>query len=138
MELRKKSEMKKQFRLFAMSAVALMLVVPAVGVERHVPSEYSTIQAAINVSSNGDIITVAAGTHKGSGNRDIDFGGLAITVRSEDGPDSCIIDCEYQGRGFYFHNDETRDSIVKGFTITRGSADVGGGFFLRTRQQSNY
>jgi hypothetical protein len=104
--------------------------------EHHVPSEYSTIQAAINASSNGDVVIVAPGTYTGDGNRDIDFLGKAITVRSADPNDpnvvaSTVIDCQSQGRGFYFHNNEGSNSVLAGIKITGGSApgdwDGGGG-----------
>ncbi|MBA7704822.1 hypothetical protein ES703_113641 [subsurface metagenome] len=44
-----------------------------------------------------------AGIYTGVGNRDIDFKSKAIAVRSENGPEHCIIDCQNQGRGFHFH-----------------------------------
>ncbi|MBN2181634.1 MAG: right-handed parallel beta-helix repeat-containing protein [Sedimentisphaerales bacterium] len=79
-----------------------------------VPGNYSTIQQAINASNNGDIIEVAPGTYSG----DIDFQGKAITLRSESGPESTIIDCSNTGhRAFYFHRGEGNDSILRGFTI---------------------
>ena len=37
---------------------------------------------------------IADGTYTGEGNRDIEFKGKAITVRSASGPESCIIDSE--------------------------------------------
>ncbi len=89
--------------------------------------EFSTIQAAIDAAVDGDEVIVADGTYTGVGNRDIDFKGKAITVRSENGPDNCIIDCEREGRGFYFHNGEDDRSILQGLTITNGYADHGGG-----------
>jgi len=46
-----------------------------------VPLQYPTIQSAINASSNGDTIVVLEGTYTGSGNRNIDFNGRAITLR---------------------------------------------------------
>jgi hypothetical protein len=83
-----------------------------------VPKDYSTIQQAVNASSDGEIIEVAPGVYSGSGNWDIDFQGKAITVRSEAGPQYTTIDCSSQGhRGFYFHRGEGPDSILRGFTI---------------------
>jgi hypothetical protein len=94
----------------------------AAAIERHVPSEYPTIQAAINACNNGDTVIVAPGTYTGTGNRDIDFLGKAITVKSENGPESCIINCNgtytNNHRGFYFDNGESRNSVLEGFTIT--------------------
>jgi hypothetical protein len=94
--------------------------------ERLVPSQYPTIQAAIDASANGDVVTVADGVYTGTGNRDIDFGGKTVTVRSEHGPASCIIDCQAswssRHRGFYFHTSETAAAIVDGLTIRNGIA----------------
>ena len=44
---------------------------------------------------------------------DLDFGGKRITVRSENGPENCIIDCEADGRGFYFHSGEESEQRVE-------------------------
>ena len=93
--------------------------------------DFNNIQAAIDDSNDGDTIIVADGTYNGIGNRDIDFLGKAITLRSENGPENCIIDCngtwtEYH-RGFDFHSGEDANSIVDGFTITNGYAYDGGG-----------
>ena len=78
---------------------------------RLVPDEYATIQDAIDAAVDGDVVIVAPATYTGDGNRDIDFYGKAITVRSENGPANCIIDCQSSGRGFYFRN-EDENSIV--------------------------
>ena len=71
-----------------------------------VPSDQPTIQAGLNAASHGDTVLVADGTYTGLNNKDLDFNGKAITVRSEDGPANCVIDCQDQGRGFYFHSGE--------------------------------
>ena len=94
----------------------------------HVPSEYATIQAAIDAAGWCDIVEIADGTYTGTGNKDLDFGGKVITVRSvSNDPALCIIDCEDNGRGFHFHSGEGPDSVVQGLTITNGHVDSGSG-----------
>jgi hypothetical protein len=93
----------------------------------YVPDDYPTIQAGIDACSDGDTVIVRDGTYTGEGNRDIDFGGNAIVVMSENGPEVTIIDCEEAGRGFYFHSGEEVTSVVQGFTVTNGSGTYGGG-----------
>ena len=53
----------------------------------YVPSQYPTIQEAINASSNGDTIWVADGTYTGANNKNLNWDGSVkhITVRSENG-----------------------------------------------------
>jgi len=95
---------------------------------------YMNIQAAVYVSVNGDVIEVWPGRYTGDGNRDIDFMGKAIAVRSTDpnNPDvvaATVIDGEIdrhtcfncmgcaRHRGFKFHNAEGPNSVLAGFTI---------------------
>jgi len=89
---------------------------------------YDAIQEGIDDAVGGDTVLVADGTYAGSGNKDLDFGGKAITLQSENGAATTIIDCENDGRGLYFHNEETTSSAVDGFTITNGAVS-GGGIF---------
>jgi hypothetical protein len=90
----------------------------------HVPEDIPTIQDAIDHVLEGGTVIVADGTYRGPGNRDIDFLGKAITVRSENGPEKCIVDCDgkiYEPhRGFHFHNGENANSVLSGFTIING------------------
>ena len=106
----------------------------------HVPSEFPTIQEGIDAALDGETIIVAPGIYTGEGNRDIDFKGKTITVKSEGGSDTCIIDCqgskEEQHRGFYFHYGEDTNSVVQGFTITDGymvqyPLNYGGGIYCK-------
>lgn len=96
-----------------------------IGKTLHVPENYPNIQAAINAAYDGDTIWVADGTYTGPGNRDIDFLGKAITVKSENGPENCIIDIQGSQEdlhtGFYFHSGEDANSVLDGFIIQNGT-----------------
>jgi len=94
--------------------------------------DYPTIQAAIDATVDGDVIELTDGTFRGDGNRDIDYLGKAITVRSQSGSgESCAIDCGgYPGhdhRGFEFHSGEGPGSVLQAVTISHGRIEYGGG-----------
>ena len=94
--------------LFGFVIQASGIVSTASAVDRTVPGGYSNIQAAINAAVSGvDDVVVDDGTWSGTGNYDIDTLGKAIEVRSANGSDNCIIDCNYLGRGFICQTDET-------------------------------
>ncbi len=84
---------------------------------RRVPAPYATIQAAITAAVDQDVILIADGTYTGAGNTNLDFLGKEITVKSENGPLNCIIDCAGDDFGFYFDTDETSTSELRGVTI---------------------
>lgn len=83
----------------------------------HVPADYSTIQLAVNSAINGDTVLVSDSTSSYSG---ADFGGKAITVRSENGPKNCIV-----AGVFVFNSGEKSDSILMGFTIKDNTGSSG-------------
>jgi len=90
-----------------------------------VPGDQPTIQAGIEAASAGDTVLVASGTYTGDGNRDIGLLGKAITLKSETGlPEDCTIDCNGTAQephcGFYLDQSEGHDTLIKGFTITKG------------------
>jgi parallel beta-helix repeat protein len=97
------------------------------------PADFNNIQAAIDDANNGDTVIVQPGRYTGQGNRDIDFKGKAITVRSTDPNDpntvaTTIIDCNGteadRHRGFKFVSGEDQNSVLAGLTIVKGYAPV--------------
>ncbi|MCH7871238.1 MAG: right-handed parallel beta-helix repeat-containing protein, partial [Planctomycetes bacterium] len=106
-------------------AVACLSTVAAPADTIRVPGDQPTIQAGIDAAVNGDVVLIADGVYTGTGNKNLDFAGKAITVRGENGRDNCIIDCEGDGRAFYFHSGEGADSVVEGLTIRDGWVQEG-------------
>jgi len=96
--------------------------------------DYPTIQAAVDAVPAGDIVMLEDGTYMGAGNRDIDFGGKKVTVKSRSGvPEQCVL--AVQGfeadphRAFYFHSGEDSTAVVEGIKILGGLTSVGGGIY---------
>ena len=89
-----------------------------------VPSEYSTIQSAIDAASDGDTVLVSAGTYL----ENINFNGKNIAVIGED-RENTIIDGGQNGSVVTFDSIEGTASALSNFTITGGNAYDGGGIY---------
>jgi hypothetical protein len=94
-----------------------------------IESPFATIQHGIDVTSNNDTVVVLEGRYTGAGNRNLNFFGKAITVRSRDPNDnlimrSTIIDAEGQGVVVRFINDESSYSVFEGFTLFPGDTSI--------------
>ena len=96
-------------------------IIPASAEILQVPSEYITIQYAINLADNGDVIIVDPGVYL----ENINFLGKNITVTSTDpeNPDivaTTIIDGYRAGSVVLFNSGESHEAVLSGFTITSG------------------
>ncbi|MHC4072136.1 MAG: choice-of-anchor Q domain-containing protein [Planctomycetota bacterium] len=125
--------MKRLITICTIAAVILTVSDLTRATTLNVPADYLTIQTAVDHADDGDEIVVADGIYTGTGNRDIDFLGKAITVCSENGPENCIIDCQgsigNEHRGFFFHSGETSSAVLDGFTIKNGYKYPGAGIY---------
>ncbi|MEE9129111.1 MAG: right-handed parallel beta-helix repeat-containing protein [Phycisphaerales bacterium] len=123
---------KSSFTIPAVAAISFCFIggtVPAVADILHVPADYPTIQAGMDAAQAGDTVLVADGIYTGPGNKNLFYPGVPLTVRSENGAESCIIDCEGVGNAFFLVLDEPPDFIIDGFTIRNGNGR-GGGLFI--------
>jgi len=136
-----------QNRLFAHYGILLLslvllpvLAISGFAAEIQVPSQFSTIQAAIDASQNGDVIIVQPGTYA----ENINFNGKAITLTSTNPLDptivaNTIIDGSMNGSVVTFDSEETSNSVLTGFTIRNGNGTLidgkryGGGIYCGLR-----
>lgn len=84
-----------------------------------------TIQQGLDLASNGYTVMVADGTYSGASNRELDFGGKTITLRSQNGYETCIIDgLQTDSRAV---TSIPTGATVKGFTMKRFRKYADGG-----------
>jgi len=86
---------------------------------------FATIGKALSVATNDEIIFVADATYYETG---LNFNGKKIYLKGVDhhpgGLRQPVIDCQKNGRAFYFGSGETKESVIDNFTIKNGN---GGG-----------
>ncbi len=92
---------------------------------------FATIQRGSNAAQNGQVVVVAEGTYVGTGNKNLNFGGRAVTLLSSAGARATIIDCQGSEQAFVFQNGETQNTVVDGFTMTHGNFQTGGGIYCQ-------
>jgi len=102
-----------------------------------VPSQYPTIQAAIDAAVDGDQIIIAAGTYREL----LDTLGKAVTLRSLDPSSPSVVaetvlsgdldaDGSPDGTVVTCNSGETMLTRIEGVTIRDGSAPAGGGVLV--------
>lgn len=120
-------------KLFFLAVFILFAVNPVLSQDTiHVPADYTTIQAGIDASNNGDIVLVAEDTYY----ENINYNGKAITIASHfliDGDTSHISNTIIDGsQPIYsdsasvvlFKSGEDSNSVLNGFTLKGGSGTV--------------
>jgi predicted outer membrane repeat protein len=104
----------------------------AIGDELHVPSQFQTIQSAIDAAADDDEIIVAGGHYAEA----IDFQGKQIAVRSINGAGSVVLDASAMQAPAVTMIDVPSGAVLKGFTIRGGTGvplkfnSIGGGAYV--------
>jgi len=93
---------------------------------------FRTISDAIIPAQDGDTVVVQQGIYY----ENVDFSGRAITIRNTNPEDwsivkATVIDANGSGSAVSFNNNENRDSVISGFTITGGNTSYGGGIYCK-------
>ena len=90
---------------------------------------FQTISRALNVAMDGDTIIVADGTYSGPDNIMLTIAS-AILLRSENGPTTCVINCQSAGYALRFPTAVMGDAVLEGFRITGGDYNNNGGALI--------
>ncbi len=93
--------------------LSLLALLPASALAQNtwfVPDDFPTIQDAIWGSWHGDTVIVRDGTYV----ENINFNGMAITLKSEYGPATTIIDGNQAGTVVTIVSGEGSDSLLRG------------------------
>ncbi|MCK4999480.1 MAG: right-handed parallel beta-helix repeat-containing protein, partial [Anaerohalosphaera sp.] len=104
-------------KLIYLSAI-LAVTAAATAADLNVPAHYTTIQEAIDIAVDGDTVIIADGTHTGPGNYNCLILGKNITIKSQNGPANCIIDCQGTSEDRRRAFGTTSEVTIDGFTIT--------------------
>jgi len=129
-EMREDPTMAKRVQI---EILVILMAMPVSAVVRRVPSEYPDIIAAISACGEGDVVLVAPGVYAGPNSRRFAIN-TSITVRSEQGPLTCVLDGQGDAAGVAFRDQgDSIEAILDGFTITNG----GGGGAIMCRHEGH-
>ena len=107
---------------------SLVLAGTTFGDTINVPADYPTIQGAIDASSDGDEINIAAGTYY---EYNLNPSGKAITIQGTlngDGTLATTIDAQQNGNVFTIVSGEDNETVIQNLSITGGeNASLDGG-----------
>ena len=108
------------FKMKKILLAVMLITLPhlAYGAIINVPADQPTIQAGINAALEGDTVLVAPDIYSGEGNREISTLGKSIVVKSTDGPEVTILDCEGYNGIVNIETGEDESTVIEGFTIT--------------------
>ena len=92
-----------------------------------VPSDFPTIQAALDATTGGETICVEAGTYT----ERLQLPGLPLTLEGSEGPEHTTISGGGAGPVVTIHRGESQSTTIRGFTIADGDATLGAGLYIR-------
>ncbi|MCP4581863.1 MAG: T9SS type A sorting domain-containing protein [candidate division Zixibacteria bacterium] len=120
-----------QSKILIISLIILIITVPlSFATIIDIPDDYATIQAGIDISTDGDTVLVQPGTYVENINfneHNIVLGSLFLTTGDTSFITQTVVDGDSSGSVVTFMNGEDSTTIITGFTIQNGITVAGGG-----------
>lgn len=108
-------------------------VIPISGDVLRVPADYSTLALALKNAAHGDTILVSDGVYTGVGFRDLEINTFSVIIKSENGPQSTIINLGGNSNnlhsGFIISSGSASNTVIDGITIRNGYSNLGAAIF---------
>lgn len=121
-------------KCLGLAAILLLVSTSSWAIERYVPSQYASIQAAVDAANSGDVIIVAPGTYSDNVHqppadttRCVVVMKSGITLRGY-GTGRTIIDVNGRGRGIYCSG--VNNAVIEDLTVREAFAAVFGAGIL--------
>jgi len=98
----------------------------------NIPDDYATIQGGVNVANDGDTVLVQPGTYEECviiNSRELVIGSMFLLTEDTTYIYTTSIDANGAGSVVSFINCDTGLAMLKGFTLTNGIANNGGGIY---------
>lgn len=108
--------MKSRNAGLAVALVISILPLATQAATRRVPTQFPTIQAAVNAASNGDTVRVAPGTYF----ENVAIDSKAVSLIADEGPEHTIINAGYHGRALTITNTGVGLVTISGFSLKNG------------------
>ncbi|MCB2230505.1 hypothetical protein KQH82_07295 [bacterium] len=118
-------------KTWCLSVALLLAAAPSYARIIEVPSDYTTVQAAVDDATFGDTIRLQPGTYSGPGNRDIDLSNIGIVITSAGSFENTTLDLGGSAaephRAFLFDGfGPDTGTVVDGITFVNGNHQLGG------------
>ncbi len=83
----------------------------------HVPGDYPSLRAAIKAAADGDKIVLANGVWAGNANLGLTLNRKSLIIRSQHGPEHCIIDGDEGDGWLRMEGEATAGTLIEGLTF---------------------
>lgn len=117
--------MKSISCLMVLLAIAMPCYADTLTVNPDGSAQYTNLNEALQLAQPGDTLQLAPGLYRGRLNRDLYYHGGDITLESIEGPQTCVIDCESNGRFLYASTNQDSTVTLRGLTIVNAQGGSG-------------